>query len=52
MGGDENADAEMQQLAARSGFELVDVGAEQREAFMREKTKVYTEVGRQMGLGK
>lgn len=47
-----NADAEMQQLAARSGFELVNVGPEQMEAFMREKTKVYTEVGRQMGLGK
>jgi tripartite-type tricarboxylate transporter receptor subunit TctC len=47
-----NADAEMQQLAARSGFELVNVGPEQMEAFMREKARVYTEVGRQMGLGK
>jgi tripartite-type tricarboxylate transporter receptor subunit TctC len=47
-----NADAEMQQLAAKSGFELVNVGVEQMEAFMRDKAKVYTEVGKQMGLGK
>jgi tripartite-type tricarboxylate transporter receptor subunit TctC len=47
-----NSDPEMLQLAAASGFELVNVGPEQMEAFMREKTKVYTEVGRQMGLTK
>jgi tripartite-type tricarboxylate transporter receptor subunit TctC len=47
-----NADAEMKELAARSGFELVNVGPDRMEAFMREKVKVYTEVGRQMGLGK
>ena len=46
-----NADPEMQQLAAKSGFELVHVGPEQMETFMREKVKVYTEVGKQMGLG-
>jgi len=40
----------MQQLAAKSGFELINVGPDRMEAFMREKTKVYTEVGRQMGL--
>ena len=47
-----NADPEMQQLAARSGFELVNIGPEQMEVFMKEKQKIYTEVGRQMGLGK
>jgi tripartite-type tricarboxylate transporter receptor subunit TctC len=47
-----NADPEMIALAAKSGFELVNVGPERMEAFMREKTRVYTEVGRQMGLGK
>ncbi len=47
-----NADPEMQALAAKSGFELVNVGPERMEAFMREKTRIYTEVGRQMGLGK
>lgn len=47
-----NADPEMQQLAARSGFELINVGTEQMDGFMRDKVKVYTEVGKQMGLGK
>lgn len=47
-----NADAEMQQLAARSGFELINVGPEQMDGFMRDKIKIYTDVGRQMGLGK
>ena len=46
-----NADAEMKELAAKSGFELVNVGVDQMEAFMKERTKVYTEVARQMGLG-
>jgi tripartite-type tricarboxylate transporter receptor subunit TctC len=47
-----NADPEMKELAAKSGFELVNIGVEQMDAFMRERVKVYTEVGRQMGLGK
>lgn len=47
-----NADAEMQQLAAKSGFELVNVGVEQMDGFMKDKIRVYQQVGRQMGLGK
>jgi tripartite-type tricarboxylate transporter receptor subunit TctC len=47
-----NADPEMQALAAKAGFELVNVGPEGMDAFMKEKTRVYTEVGKQMGLGK
>jgi hypothetical protein len=47
-----NADAEMKELAAKSGFELVNVGVEQMDAFMKDKVKVYTDVGKQMGLGK
>jgi tripartite-type tricarboxylate transporter receptor subunit TctC len=47
-----NADPEMQQLAAKSGFELVNVGLDRMDAFMKEKTRIYTEVGKQMGLGK
>ena len=47
-----NADPEMKELAAKSGFELVNIGVEQMDAFMKEKVKVYTEVGKQMGLGK
>ncbi len=47
-----NAEAEMKELAAKSGFELVNVGVERMDAFMQERIKVYTEVGKQMGLGK
>jgi len=47
-----NADAEMKELAAKSGFELVNVGVEGMDAFMRERTRVYTEVGKKMGLAK
>ena len=47
-----NADAEMKELAAKSGFELVNIGPERMEAFMRERTAVYTEMGKRMGLGK
>ncbi len=47
-----NTDPEMKELAAKSGFELVNVGTQGMDAFMRDKVKVYTEVGQQMGLGK
>ena len=47
-----NADPEMKELAAKSGFELVNVGVERMDAFMKERVKLYTEVGRRMGLGK
>ena len=47
-----NADPEMKELAAKSGFELVNIGTQGMDAFMRDKLKVYNEVGQQMGLGK
>src|SRR5262252_8601883 len=47
-----NNDPEMKELAARSGFELVNVGVDQMDAFMAERIKVYTEVARRMGLAK
>lgn len=47
-----NADPEMKALAAKSGFELVDVGVDRMDAFMKERIKTYTDVGRRMGLGK
>jgi tripartite-type tricarboxylate transporter receptor subunit TctC len=47
-----NAEPEMKELAFKSGFELVNVGVDQMEAFMKDRTRVYTEVARQMGLGK
>ncbi len=46
-----NADPEMKELAAKSGFELVNIGLDRMDGFMKERTKVYTEVAKQMGLG-
>jgi tripartite-type tricarboxylate transporter receptor subunit TctC len=47
-----NTDPEMKDLAARNGFELVNVGLDQMDAFMAEKTKLYTEGATRLGLGK
>ena len=47
-----NTDPEMQALAAKNGFELVNVGLEEMDAFMAAKTKLYTEGAARMGLGK
>ncbi|MFN0184123.1 MAG: tripartite tricarboxylate transporter substrate binding protein [Aquabacterium sp.] len=47
-----NADPELQAMAAKSGFEVINVGPDRMEAFMRERAAVYTEVGKRMGLGK
>lgn len=47
-----NTDPEMKELAAKAGFELVNVGLEQMDAFMAEKGKLYTEGAARMGLGK
>ncbi len=45
-----NADPEMKELAAKSGFELVDVGIDRMEPFMKERVRAYTEAGKRMGL--
>jgi tripartite-type tricarboxylate transporter receptor subunit TctC len=47
-----NNDPEMKELAAKSGFELVNVGVEQMDAFMREKAKLYTDNAKLLNLGK
>jgi tripartite-type tricarboxylate transporter receptor subunit TctC len=47
-----NNDPEMKELAARNGFELVNVGVEEMDAFMKDKTRLYTEGAHRMGLGK
>jgi tripartite-type tricarboxylate transporter receptor subunit TctC len=47
-----NNDPEMKELAARSGFELVNFGSEEMDAFMKEKSKLYTEGAARLGLGK
>ena len=47
-----NNDPEMKDLAAKSGFELVNVGVDQMDAFMKERVKLYTDGAKRMGLSK
>ncbi len=47
-----NNEPEMKELAAKSGFELVNVSVDQMDAFMKDKTKLYTEGAQRLGLGK
>ena len=47
-----NNDPEMKELAAKSGFELTNVGVDKMDAFMKERTRAYTEVAKRMGLVK
>jgi tripartite-type tricarboxylate transporter receptor subunit TctC len=47
-----NADPQMKELAEKSGFELVNVGVDAMDAFMKERIRIYTEMGKRMGLGK
>ena len=47
-----NNDPEMKTLAAKSGFELVNVGSEEMDGFMKEKVKLYTDGAGRLGLGK
>ena len=46
-----NTDPEMKELAAKNGFELINVGMDQMDAFMKEKTRLYTEGAQRLGLG-
>jgi tripartite-type tricarboxylate transporter receptor subunit TctC len=46
-----NSDPEMKELAAKSGFELINVGLEQMDTFMKEKIKLYTESAQRLNLG-
>ena len=47
-----NSDPEMKELAAKSGFELVDVGVDKMDAFMKEKVRIYTDAAKRMGIAK
>ncbi len=47
-----NTDPEMKALADKSGFELINVGPDQMDAFMKDKIKVYTQSAQALGLGK
>ena len=46
-----NNEPEMKELAAKSGFELINVGVDQMDAFMKDKTRLYTEGAQRLGLG-
>ena len=47
-----NSDPEMLTLAAKIGFELVNVGVDKMDAFMAEKTKLYTESAKRLDFSK
>jgi tripartite-type tricarboxylate transporter receptor subunit TctC len=47
-----NKDPQMKELAAKSGFELINVGVDDMDAFMKEKIALYTEGAKRLGLGK
>jgi tripartite-type tricarboxylate transporter receptor subunit TctC len=47
-----NNEPEMKELAAKSGFELINVGVEEMDGFMKDKVKLYTEGAKMPGLGK
>ena len=47
-----NSDPEMKELAAKSGFELVDVGVDKMDGFMKEKVRIYTDAAKRMGIAK
>ena len=47
-----NAEAEMKELAAKSGFELVNVGVDKMDAFMKEKRALYMQSAKRLGLVK
>src|SRR6476620_10020333 len=45
-----NNDPEMKDLAFKSGFELINIGTDKMDAFMRERAKAYLEVAKRLGL--
>ena len=47
-----NNDPEMKELAAKGGFELVNIGVDGMDSFMKERIRVYTDVAKRMGLAK
>jgi tripartite-type tricarboxylate transporter receptor subunit TctC len=46
-----NTDPEMKELAAKNGFELINIGVDQMDAFMKERSRIYTEGAQRLGLG-
>ena len=46
-----NNDPEMKELAAKSGFEPVNVGVAEMDAFMKDKIRLYVDGAKRLGLG-
>jgi tripartite-type tricarboxylate transporter receptor subunit TctC len=46
-----NNEPQMKELAAKSGFELINVGLDQMDGFMAQKAKLYTESAKRLNLG-
>jgi tripartite-type tricarboxylate transporter receptor subunit TctC len=46
-----NNDPEMKELAAKSGFELINIGVEEMDGFMKDKVKLYTEGASRLNFG-
>ncbi len=46
-----NTDPEMRDLAAKNGFELINIGSDQMDAFMKERIRIYIEGAQRLGLG-
>ena len=42
----------MKELAAKNGFELINIGTDQMDAFMKERIQLYTQGAALLGLGK
>jgi tripartite-type tricarboxylate transporter receptor subunit TctC len=47
-----NSEPEMKELAAKNGFELINVGVDSMDAFMKERIRIYTEGAQRLGLGR
>ena len=47
-----NSDSEMKELAAKSGFELINIGTDQMDVFMKERIRLYIEGAQRLNLGK
>ncbi len=45
-----NKDADFRKRMADGGFEIIDVSLDKMPAFMAERSKVYTEMAKRMGL--
>lgn len=47
-----NTDPEMKALAAKSGFELINIGVDQMDGFMKERVRNYVDVAKRMGIAR